>query len=200
MDGARQRHSELRNPVEGKQGKDGLGGDYGEAVNIKPVARGMLHVRPPTSAHTEPPLPPPNVQCFYPQALGAILGSLGGLLLLSKSLQPVAWWASGVYVAALVLQMGASAFYHLPNWSPASRLAVRKLDHCGVHAYVFIRRQLASLSDSQLGQPAIQLASHHEPNSSEPASSHQPYRQPTNQSAQPGVLASLGCYARIYHR
>ena len=44
--------------------------------------------------------------------------------------------AAGVFAASVVLMFGASALYHRPNWSPARRAWLRRLDHAGIYCLI----------------------------------------------------------------
>jgi hemolysin III len=44
--------------------------------------------------------------------------------------------AASVFAASVVLMFGASALYHRPNWSPARRAWLRRLDHAGIYCLI----------------------------------------------------------------
>ena len=44
--------------------------------------------------------------------------------------------AAGVFAASVVLMFGASALYHIPNWTPSRRAWLRRLDHAGIYCLI----------------------------------------------------------------
>ena len=44
--------------------------------------------------------------------------------------------AAGVFAASVVLMFGASALYHIPDWSPGRRAWLRRLDHAGIYCLI----------------------------------------------------------------
>lgn len=44
--------------------------------------------------------------------------------------------AAGVFAASVVLMFGASALYHIPDWTPRRRAWLRRLDHAGIYCLI----------------------------------------------------------------
>jgi len=44
--------------------------------------------------------------------------------------------AAAVFAASVVLMFGASALYHIPDWSPGRRAWLRRLDHAGIYCLI----------------------------------------------------------------
>ncbi|HEY4977161.1 MAG TPA: hemolysin III family protein [Gaiellaceae bacterium] len=44
--------------------------------------------------------------------------------------------AAGVFALSVVTMFGASALYHIPDWSPGRRAWLRRLDHAGIYCLI----------------------------------------------------------------
>jgi hemolysin III len=63
---------------------------------------------------------------------GAYVAALAGVVLVVLAPSTRAAWAAGIYSLTLVALLGISAFYHRPNWAPAARAIMRRLDHSAI--------------------------------------------------------------------
>ncbi len=77
--------------------------------SIKPFLRGHFH------------------QAAFFMALGACT------LLVIKSFETSAFWATLIYSLSLVSLLGISALYHRINWGPRFRMVMRRLDHAAIY-------------------------------------------------------------------
>ena len=81
-------------------------------TQVKPALRGVLHQH-------------------------AILAALAaGVLLIASATTPEAKLSCTVYAASLVALFTASAIYHRPTWSPASRTLLRRIDHASIYVLI----------------------------------------------------------------
>jgi hemolysin III len=46
------------------------------------------------------------------------------------------FWGNAVYAASLTLLFGISAFYHRPQWTPAKRAVLRRIDHSAIYLLI----------------------------------------------------------------
>lgn len=76
---------------------------------LKPFLRGHFH------------------QAAFFMALGACT------LLIIKSYETTAFWATLIYSLSLVGLLGISALYHRINWGPRLRMVMRRLDHAAIY-------------------------------------------------------------------
>lgn len=66
-------------------------------------------------------------QAAFFMALGACT------LLVIKSFETLAFWATLIYSLSLVSLLGISALYHRINWGPRIRMVMRRLDHAAIY-------------------------------------------------------------------
>lgn len=62
----------------------------------------------------------------------AFYAALGAGPMLVAMTPPHAAWTTAVYAACLIALFGISALYHRPEWPPATRLRLRRLDHAAI--------------------------------------------------------------------
>ncbi|HEY9857760.1 MAG TPA: hemolysin III family protein [Stenomitos sp.] len=78
------------------------------------------------STSTKPRLRGASHQAAFYAALGA------GPMLVASTPTPQAAWTTAVYVVCLAALFGISALYHRPDWPPAMRQRMRRLDHSAI--------------------------------------------------------------------
>jgi hemolysin III len=57
---------------------------------------------------------------------------IAGIVLITLADGPLAKWASAVFVLTSMLLFGNSALYHRFNWSPKTRLVLKRIDHANI--------------------------------------------------------------------
>lgn len=55
-----------------------------------------------------------------------------GIVLISLAHGPIAKWASAVFMLTSMLLFGNSALYHRINWSPKTKLILKRIDHANI--------------------------------------------------------------------
>lgn len=55
-----------------------------------------------------------------------------GIVLIALADGPVAKWASAVFMVASMLLFGNSALYHRINWSPKTKVILKRIDHANI--------------------------------------------------------------------
>jgi hemolysin III len=79
---------------------------------VKPRLRGVLHLH------------------------ASYVALVAGIILVAAASSPRAALAAAVYGASLVTLFGVSALYHCPNWRPATRAWLRRLDHAAIFVLI----------------------------------------------------------------
>ena len=64
------------------------------------------------------------------------VAALAGSLMVFNAQGALARWGAAVYVASLSALFGVSALYHRPQWSPAARQRMRRLDHSAIFVLI----------------------------------------------------------------
>ena len=83
----------------------------------------------------EKPLEKPRMRGLSHQA--AFFFSFGaGLMLLAKTTNFLQFISILIYSLSLVFLFGVSSLYHLPNWAPAYRSWMKRLDHCAIYILI----------------------------------------------------------------
>ncbi|MCU1636206.1 MAG: hemolysin [Cryobacterium sp.] len=57
---------------------------------------------------------------------------VGGIVLLTVADGPAARWSSAVFVLSSMLLFGNSALYHRGNWTPRTRVILKRIDHANI--------------------------------------------------------------------